>query len=101
MTYLAMVFPLGVVAPVMLYSPVRSEVLAPLGSGILWVTSKRILFHADARSTKIDHKKIVDVHVYSDALKVEKASGRPDYFTMGAPEARYCAALIGWFKNGA
>lgn len=80
------------------YNPVRSEALTPLANGTLWVTSKRLIFHGDARSTKVEHKRIIDLEVFSDALKVEKSSGRPDYFTTDPAQARYCAALIGWLK---
>ena len=80
------------------YSPVRSEEITPLASGTLWVTSKRLIFHGDSRNTKIEHKKIIDAHIYADSLKVEKATGKPDYFSMNAGQARYVTALIGVFK---
>lgn len=49
------------------YSPVRSEEVTPLASGTLWVTSKRLVFQGDTRNTKVDHKKIIDTHIYSDS----------------------------------
>jgi hypothetical protein len=80
------------------YSPVRSEEITPLASGTLWVTSKRLIFQGDRRNTQIEHRKIIDAHVYSDSLRVEKATGKPDYFSMDGPRARYIMALIGDFK---
>lgn len=81
------------------YSPMRSEEITPLASGTLWVTSKRLIFQGDKRNTKIEHKKIIDTHVYSDSLKVEKATGKPDYYSMNAAQARYITALIGVLKG--
>ena len=81
------------------YSPVRSEEVTPLASGTLWVTSKRLVFQGDTRNTKVDHKKIIDTHIYSDSLRVDKATGKPDYFSMSAAEARYISSLIGALKS--
>ncbi len=61
------------------YSPIRSEELTPLANGTLYCTTKRLLFHGDSRNTKVDLKKIVDAHIFSDSLKIEKATGKPDY----------------------
>jgi len=80
------------------YNPIRSEELTALARGTLWVTSKRLIFQGDLRNTEIEHKKIMDTEVYSDSLKVEKSRGKPGYFAMNAPEARYITALIGVFR---
>ncbi len=45
------------------------------------------------------YRKIIDLHVYADFLKVEKETGKPDFFSMNAAEARYIAALIGAFRT--
>ena len=81
------------------YKSVRSEEITPLASGILWITSKRILFQGEERSTKVTYKKIIDAHIFSDCLKIEKDSGKADYFSMNPAEARYVVALIDKFKN--
>ena len=80
------------------YTPIRSEEMTPLSSGILYVTSERLLFNGDARNATIKLKKIVDGHVFSDSLKVEKDTGKPDLFSMSPPEARYILSLIGALK---
>jgi hypothetical protein len=80
------------------YTPIKSEEITALSSGTLYVTSKRLLFNGDSRNTTITLKKLIDGHIYSDCLKVEKSSGKPDYFTMQPPEARYILALVGVLK---
>ena len=76
------------------YTPIRSEEMTPLASGILYVTSERLLFNGDARNTTITLNKVVDCHVYSDSLQVEKSTGKPDLFSMNAAQARYVLALV-------
>jgi DNA-directed RNA polymerase subunit RPC12/RpoP len=81
------------------YAPINSgEEMTPLTSGSLYVTSKRLLFNGETRNTAISLTKIVDCQMYSDALKVEKSTGKPDLFSMGLPQARYILALIGALK---
>jgi hypothetical protein len=73
--------------------------MTPLASGTLYVTSKRLLFKGDSRNTTVSLKKIVDCHVFSDSLKVEKNTGKPDLFSMNAAQARYILALVGVLKE--
>jgi|SRR5579884_716942 len=80
------------------YSPMRSEDITPLSSGTLYVTSERLLFNGDSRNTAIPLKKIVDGHVFSDSLRVEKSTGKPDFFSMNAAQARYVLSLVGALK---
>jgi hypothetical protein len=77
------------------YTPVKSEELKPLASGTLFVTSQRLLFNGDSRNTSVALKKIVDGHIFTDSVKIEKSTGKPDYFSMNAAEARHVLALIG------
>ncbi len=81
------------------YTPIRSEEMTPLANGVLYITSTRLLFSGDAKNTTVALNKIVDCHVYSDSLKVEKSTGKPDLFSMNAPQARYILALIGALKS--
>ena len=80
------------------YTPIRSEELTALSNGKLYVTSKRLLFVGDARSTNIGLKKIIDGQVFSDAVKIEKSTGKPDFFSMDAARARFILSLIGVLK---
>ncbi|HWX22409.1 MAG TPA: hypothetical protein VN578_21115 [Candidatus Binatia bacterium] len=80
------------------YTPIKTEDLTPLSVGTLYVTSARLLFEGETRNTSITFKRIVDCHIYADALRVEKGTGKPDYFPMTPPQARYIVALIGALK---
>jgi hypothetical protein len=81
------------------YTPVRTEQMTPLAPGVLYITSKRLFFGAESRNTTIGLKKIVDGHVFSDCVKIEKNSGKADLFSMNAAEARYILSLIGVLKQ--
>jgi hypothetical protein len=81
------------------YTPIRSEEITPLSSGTLYITSKRLLFNGDSRNTAILLKKIVNGHVFSDSLKIEKQTGKADFFSMNAPQARFFLALIEALKR--
>lgn len=76
------------------YTPVRTEEITPLASGTLYVTTHRLLFQGDNRNTSVDLKKIVDAEIMADCLKIEKATGKPDYYSMSPAEARFVALLI-------
>lgn len=80
------------------YTPNRVEEMTPLSRGVLYVTSKRLLFDGDARNITINIQKIVNGHMYSDCVKIEKSTGKPDLFSMNAAEARCVLSLIGALK---
>jgi DNA-directed RNA polymerase subunit RPC12/RpoP len=77
------------------YTPRRTEEITALASGLLYVTTRRLLFKGEARNTSIALKKIVDGHVFSDSVKIEKSTGKPDFFAMDAGHARYVLSLVG------
>jgi hypothetical protein len=81
------------------YTPVRTEQMTPLAAGTLFITSKRLLFSGDSRNRTISLKKIVDGHVFSDCVKIEKNTGKPDLFTMNAAQARFVLSLVGVLKE--
>ena len=81
------------------YTPSRTEERTPISCGILYVTSERLLLNGDSKNTSIPLKKVIDGHVYSDSLKIEKSTGKPDLFSMDAGHARYVLALIGALKQ--
>lgn len=80
------------------YTPNKVEEMTPLSRGTLYVTSKRLLFNGEARNTAIGLQKIVNGHMYSDCVKIEKSTGKPDLFSMNAAEARCVLSLIGALK---
>ena len=81
------------------YTPIRTEQMTPLAAGTLFVTSKRLLFNGDSRNTTISLKKIVDGHVFSDCVKIEKNTGKPDLFSMNAAQARFVLSLVSVLKE--
>ncbi len=80
------------------YSPIKSEELTPLSDGILYVTSKRLLFHGTSRNTSINLTRVIDCEIFLDALKIEKSTGKPDYFSMHPAQSRYLVALLAALK---
>lgn len=80
------------------YTPIKSEAMTPLASGLLYVTSKRLLFNGDRRNTTINLSKIIDGHVYANALRIEKSAGKPDLFSMIPAQGRYILALLDKLK---
>lgn len=81
------------------YFPIKTEDLTPLSDGSLFVTSKRLLFKGQMRSTTINLKKIIDCEVFQDGIKIEKDTGKPDFFRMQLREALFMRALIGALKR--
>lgn len=67
--------------------------LKEIASGILYVTSDRLLF-VGTENTSINLKSILDGQVFADSLKIVKSTGKPNFFSMTAVEARYIVALI-------
>ena len=81
------------------YSPIRTEDLTPLSDGILFVTTKRLLFKGQMRSTTINLNKIIDCEVFRDGIKIEKETGKVDFFGMQLRDALYVRALISAIKQ--
>ena len=75
--------------------------MTALSDGELYVTTKRLLFCGHSRNTAIPLKKVVNGTIYSDALKLEKNSGKPHLFSMNAGWARYTLSLISVLKQHA
>ena len=59
---------------------VTSEQLRPLDAGILFITSKRLLFNGTKKSTSIPLRRVIHFTLYSDAIQIEKDSGRDEFF---------------------
>jgi hypothetical protein len=81
------------------YTPMKTEEITALSSGTLCITSARLLFNGESRNTTVTLKKIIDGHIFADALKVEKSTGKPDYFSMKPPQARFILSLVGALKS--
>ena len=76
--------------------PVTSsnEELTALSAGDLFVTNKKLSFIGSARSTTVTYGRLARWDVWSDAISVEKSSGKPDVFKMEPAHAEYIDALL-------
>jgi hypothetical protein len=81
------------------YEPNRTEEITPLADGTLWVTGKRLFFQGNTRNTKLNYAKIVDTQVFRDCLKVEKDTGKADFFTMSLEQSRLVAAYVSALRS--
>lgn len=61
-------------------SRVTDDVWVPLGTGTLYITSKRLIFDGDARTTSIALNRILDFTVYKDGILIDKDSGKSQLF---------------------
>jgi len=80
-------------------TPLRNEQLTLLAEGVLHITSKRLLFIGDRRNTTVTFGRIVGTSLFSDAVEIEKSTGRSDYFVMTALYGRYVSAVIQLLKT--
>ena len=59
---------------------VTRDVMTFLDSGTLYITNKRLLFDGSKKNTVIALSKIVHFTLFSDGLRIEKDTGRDQYF---------------------
>jgi hypothetical protein len=76
-------------------SKVTENVLAPLGSGSLYLTSSRLLFDGQSKTTSIALTKIINFQLYTDGVKIEKDSGKDQVFTTSPWDPELFGALLG------
>ncbi len=67
--------------------------MVQLDSGTLYITNNRLLFDGQKKNTVINLSKILSFTLFSDGLKVEKDSGRDQYF-LGAGDLELVAAVL-------
>jgi hypothetical protein len=72
---------------------ISRDVLTQLDSGTLYVTNKRLLFDGAQKSTSIALKKIIRFTVHSDGIKIEKDTGRDQYF-IGSGDSEILGAVL-------
>jgi hypothetical protein len=72
---------------------VTREVLTPIDTGSLSVTSKRLIFDGAHRNVALRHSSLLAVRVFSDGIEVEKASGRSPFFLF-SDDTQMIAAII-------
>ncbi len=67
--------------------------MTQLDSGTLYVTNKRLLFDGAQNSKSIALKKIIRFTVFSDGIKIEKDTGRDQYF-IGSGDSEVLGAVL-------
>jgi hypothetical protein len=72
---------------------VSRDVMTQLDSGTLNVTNKRLLFDGAQKSTSIALKKIIRFTVFSDGIKIEKDTGKDQYF-IGSGDSEVLGAVL-------
>jgi hypothetical protein len=81
------------------YDFARREAMTPLSSGMLYITSKRLLFAGESRDTSINLSRIVNIQIFKDALEIQKNTGKSDLFSMEAAQAGYITTMIGVIRQ--
>lgn len=76
------------------FSPVTETYHADLGTGRLYITSKRLLFDGSLRNIAIPLSKILDYSIYSDGLVIEKDTGKDQFFKCSG-DLELVAAILG------
>jgi hypothetical protein len=72
---------------------VSRDVMTQLDSGTLYVTNKRLLFDGAQNSKSIPLKKIIHFTVFSDGIKIEKDTGKDQYF-IGTGDSEILGAVL-------
>jgi len=66
--------------------PVEKQVLTHIDSGLLVVTNKRLVFSGDRKSFSVPYRKLIDLEVFNDAIKLNReGKSRREYFMMDEP----------------
>ncbi|MCX6910932.1 MAG: hypothetical protein NTY01_23220 [Verrucomicrobia bacterium] len=74
-------------------NPVTQDMLTPIDSGTVYVTSKRILFNDEMKNIAIKLQKILDFTPYTDGVMVEKDTGRSPFFGFSSNIDLFAACL--------
>lgn len=72
---------------------VSREELRQIDTGTLYITNKRILFNGQNKNLNTQFKKIIHFSVYGDGLKIEKDTGRDQYF-LGSGDLELLGAIL-------
>ena len=52
------------------------ELLTRISSGDLYITTKRIVFNGNKKSTNTNYSKVVDIKEFQDGIEIFKSSGK-------------------------
>ena len=81
------------------YQPITSQEITELDRGLLVVTNKRLFFKGNTRNTNVPYSEIIDATIFRYSLKIDKKTGKDDWFTMNTAEARYISSIVGFYKS--
>jgi len=73
------------------------DVLTELGTGILYITNKRILFKGETQNKSIRYNQVIDIETYNDGVGVIKEAGRSPFFKIHDEDSEIVAATIARF----
>ena len=72
---------------------ITTEELKQIDTGTLYITNKRLLFNGSVRNVSVTFKKILQFTLYKDGLRIEKDSGRDQYF-LGTGDLEVIGAIL-------
>jgi len=79
------------------HAPVTVDAIVKIDAGRVFVTNKRLVFMGANKNVSLKLDKILDIEPFSDAVKIEKDTGRSPYLFTDEPVflAAFIARLIG------
>ncbi len=72
---------------------VTREEMRQIDTGTLYITNKRLLFNGAGKNFNVPYKKVVQFTAYKDGLKIERDSGRDQYF-IGSGDIELLTAIL-------
>ena len=74
---------------------ITRDELTMIGVGMVYITSKRVIFKSDKRNTTLRLSSLIAFRPYSDGLVLEKATGRSPHLIIKGDVERAAAILAG------
>lgn len=71
------------------------DVMTLIDTGVLYITSKRILFVGEKGNKTITYSQILDLTPYSDGIQIVKSTGKSPFFELIHEDGEVLAATIG------
>jgi hypothetical protein len=73
---------------------ITTEELVPLDEGTVYFTSQRILFSGAKRNMSIQLPALIGIHAFSNAVVLEKASGRSPHLVFDDADLEYACVIL-------
>lgn len=74
--------------------PVKTTNLEQIDTGMLAITDKRLHFKGTTKGFRVDHKKLISVELYSDAIEIMKDGASPKPQVFGVNDPQFAANLL-------